>query len=102
MPGMPTVRTVEVEMPMVVNVSVNESTLTVALRGGRSISVPVAWYPRLAHGSAMERDNWSLIGQWAGFHWEELDEDISLLGLLKGRPSGESQSSFQSWLARRV
>ncbi|MDP2433293.1 MAG: DUF2442 domain-containing protein [Pseudomonadota bacterium] len=97
-----TVSTIEIDMPMAVDVSVSEDTLSVDLRDGRSISVPLAWYPRLANGSAKERDNWSLIGQGAGIHWEELDEDISLIGLLEGRPSGESQGSFQHWLAGRV
>ncbi len=96
-----TVSTIEIDMPMAVDVSVSEDTLSVDLRDGRSISVPLAWYPRLANGSARERDNWSLIGQGAGIHWEELDEDISLIGLLEGRPSGESQGSFQHWLAAR-
>lgn len=98
---MPVVITIEVEMPMAVNVSVSESTLTVALRDGRSISVPVAWYPRLAHGSAMERDNWNLIGPGVGIHWEELDEDISTLGLIEGKPSNEGQESLRQWLATR-
>lgn len=96
-----TVSTIEIDMPMAVDVSVSEDTLSVDLRDGRSISVPLAWYPRLANGSARERDNWSLIGQGVGIHWEELDEDISMLGLLEGKPSGESQSSFQRWLSAR-
>ncbi len=98
---MPTVRTIEIEMPMAVNVSVSEDALSVGLRDGRSISVPVAWYPRLAHGSAKERNNWSLIGPGVGIHWEELDEDISTLGLIEGKPSNEGQESFRQWLATR-
>ncbi|MDO9227104.1 MAG: DUF2442 domain-containing protein [Pseudomonadota bacterium] len=96
-----TVSTIEIDMPMAVDVSVSDDTLSVDLRDGRSISVPLAWYPRLANGSARERGNWRLIGQGSGIHWEELDEDISLIGLLEGRPSGESQGSFQHWLASR-
>jgi hypothetical protein len=96
-----TVSTIEIDQPMAVEVSVSEDTLSVDLRDGRSISVPLAWYPRLASGSAKERDNWRLIGQGEGIHWEDLDEDISLLGLLEGKPSGESQTSFQQWLASR-
>lgn len=96
-----TVSTIEIDMPMAVDVSVSEDTLSVDLRDGRSISVPLAWYPRLANGSARERDNWRLIGQGEGIHWEDLDEDISLIGLLEGKPSGESQGSFQQWLVSR-
>jgi len=96
-----TVSTIEIDMPMAVDVSVSEDTLSVDLRDGRSILVPLAWYPRLANSSATERANWRLIGQGEGIHWEDLDEDISLLGLLEGRPSGESQGSFQRWLAAR-
>ncbi len=98
---MPTVRTIEIEMPIAVNVSVSESTLSVDLQDGRCISVPVAWYPRLAHGSAEERDNWSLIGRGVGIHWEDLDEGISTLGLIEGKPSNEGQESFRQWLAAR-
>ncbi len=96
-----TVSTIEIDAPLAVNVSVSEDTLSVDLRDGRSILVPVAWYPRLASSSAKERDNWRLIGQGEGIHWEDLDEDISMLGLLEGRPSGESQGSYQRWLESR-
>jgi hypothetical protein len=96
-----TVSKIEMDMPLAVDVSVSEDTLSVDLRDGRSLSVPLAWYPRLASGSPKERGNWCLIGQGSGIHWEELDEDISLIGLLEGRPSGESLNSFQRWLASR-
>jgi len=98
---MPDVRTIEIEMPMAVHVSVSEGTLSVDLRDGRSISVPVAWYPRLAHGSPEERKNWSLIGQGVGIHWEDLDEDISMLGLIEGKPSNECPETIKKWLAAR-
>ncbi len=61
----------------------------------------LAWFPRLLHASPQERKNWRLIGKGQGIHWAELDEDISVEGLLAGKPSGESQSSFQKWLAGR-
>ena len=96
-----TVSTIEIDMPLAMNVSVSDDTLSVDLRDGRSILVPVAWYPRLASSSAKERSNWRLIGRGEGIHWEDLDEDISMLGLLEGRPSGETQSSFQRWLESR-
>lgn len=96
-----TVSTIEIDAPLAVDVLVSEDTLSVDLRDGRSILVPLAWYPRLANSSAAERSNWRLIGRGEGIHWEDLDEDISLLGLLEGRPSGESQASLQRWLASR-
>ena len=93
---------IEIEIPFAENVTVSDDTLCVDLSDGRSISVPLAWYPRLSHGSAVERKRWRLIGRGVGIHWEDLDEDISVEGLLAGRPSGESQSSFSAWLAKRL
>jgi hypothetical protein len=84
------------------SVTVTDDTLTVELTDGRTISVPLAWYPRLLHGSAAERGRWRLIGQGHGLHWPELDEDISVQNLLDGKPSGESQRSFRDWLDRRT
>jgi hypothetical protein len=78
-----------------------DDTLTVDLTDGRSISVPLAWYPRLLHGSPGERSNWRLIGQGEGLHWPDLDEDVSVKNLLEGKPSGENQRSFRAWLDRR-
>ncbi len=83
-------------------VSVTGDTLEVELTDGRSVAVPLGWYPRLLHGRPAERDNWELIGQGEGIHWPALDEDISLEGILAGRPSGESQKSLQRWLQARV
>ena len=83
------------------SVTVTEDALVVDLNDGRTISVPLAWYPRLLHGTAGERNNWRLIGGQEGIHWPELDEDISVAGLLAGKPSGESQSSFKRWLEKR-
>ena len=82
-------------------VAVTDDTLTVDLVDGRTVSVPLAWYPRLAHANVAERDNWRLIGQGEGVHWGDLDEDISVEGLLAGRASGESQSSLDRWLQAR-
>jgi len=82
-------------------VIVTEDTLSVDLVDGRSIAVPIAWYPRLANGSAGERANWRLIGRGEGIHWPDLDEDISVENLLAGSRSGESQASFKKWLAAR-
>jgi hypothetical protein len=82
-------------------VVVTDDTLTVDLSDGRTLSVPLAWYPRLLYGSADERQNWRLIGQGVGVHWPELDEDISVEGLLAGQPSSESQRSLKRWLESR-
>ena len=91
----------EIRIPEALNVLLTDDTLSVDLSDGRSISVPVAWFPRLLHSTEQERNNWRLIGRGQGIHWEDLDEDISIEGLLAGRPSGESQESFKKWLANR-
>lgn len=83
------------------DVIVSEDTLAVDLLDGRTISVPLAWYPRLWHGTEAERANWRLIGQGVGIHWPDLDEDISVEGLILGRPSNESQRSLSRWLEGR-
>ncbi len=75
--------------------------MSVDLSDGRTIAAPIAWYPRLAHGTPRERGNWWLIGGGEGIHWPDLDEDISVDGLLAGRRSGESRASLQQWLAGR-
>jgi hypothetical protein len=82
-------------------VHVADDALTVDLADGRRLSVPTAWYPRLAHGSVSERQNWSIQAQGGGIHWSELDEDVSVEGLLAGRASGESQASLEKWLRGR-
>ena len=83
------------------SVSVSEDTLTVHLADGRTLSVPLAWYPRLLRGSPKERNRWRLIGRGEGVHWPDFDEDISVENLLSGNPSRESQRSFKRWLADR-
>lgn len=82
-------------------VRVTDEALIVELRDGRSVSVPLRWYPRLAEGRPSERRKWELIGPGIGIHWPELDEDISVEGLLLGHPSNESASSLQQWRASR-
>lgn len=89
------------EIPDAERVTVSEDTLDVELSDGRAISVPLTWFPRLVHGTPVERANWRLIGRGQGVHWEDLDEDVSVEGLLAGRPSGESQGSFKAWLEKR-
>ena len=83
------------------DVRVTSKVLEVVLRDGRTLSVPLDWYPRLAHGSPRERQRWRLIGDGIGIHWPDLDEDISISGLLAGLPSGESTKSLKQWLASR-
>ena len=82
-------------------VALTEDTLVVDLVDGRTISVPLTWYPRLAHGSQPERAHWRLIGEGEGIHWPDLDEDISVEGLLAGRRSGETQASLRRWFESR-
>lgn len=83
------------------DVATTDDTLTVTLMDGRSISVPLDWYPRLLHGSPEERDNWQPLAKGQGIHWPALDEDIRVDDLLLGRPSGESAESLKKWLLGR-
>jgi hypothetical protein len=92
---------VEIEVPNAEEVSVTADTLSVDLSDGRTVSVPLAWFPRLLHGSDEERGNWRLIGNGEGIHWEALDEDISIESLIAGRPSMESEESLAKWLKSR-
>ena len=82
-------------------VSVTEDTLSAELSDGRTISVPLAWYPRLLDATRKERENLQLIGNGEGIHWPDVDEDVSVDNLLNGQPSGESAASFQRWLESR-
>jgi hypothetical protein len=83
------------------NVSVSEDALIVDLADGRTITAPLSWYPRLARGTPGERANYRLIGGGIGMHWPDLEEDISVASLLRGRRSGESQASLLRWLQQR-
>jgi len=97
-----TTSVIEISEPKAETVKVTEDTLSVDLSDGRTISVPLEWFPRLVNASPQERKNWRLIGKGHGIHWEDIDEDISIEGLLAGRPSGESQASFKRWLSQRT
>lgn len=88
-------------IPEATRVEVSEVSLTVELVDGRSVSVPLVWFPRLVDGTPAERANWRLIGRGEGIHWPDLNEDISIAGLLAGRRSGESQRSLKRWLDSR-
>ena len=93
-----TTSVIEAQIPEAEEVTVTADTLQAELSDGRAISVPLAWYPRLVHATQAERDNWELVGDGQGIRWPDLDEDLSIEGLIAGRPSGESQSSLYRWL----
>jgi hypothetical protein len=85
----------------IVSVTISDDTLAVDLEDGRTIAVPIGWYPRLAYGTPAERANFRVSGAGYGIHWPDLDEDIGVEGLILGKKSTESQSSLQRWLQRR-
>ena len=87
---------------VITRVETDDDTLTAELSDGRTIKVPLDWYPRLAEGAAAERAKYRLIGGGSGIHWPALDEDVSLDNLLEGRKSAESQASFDKWLKTRA
>ena len=93
--------TTEMQIPEATRVIVDEVSLTVELVDGRTVSVPLLWFPRLVDATPAERGNWRLIGRGEGIHWPDLDEDISVAGLLAGKRSGESQRSLKRWLETR-
>ena len=80
---------------------VTDDALTVDLVDGRTIIVPLVWYPRLWHGTPEERNNLELFGDGAYIHWPDLDEDLTAAGLLAGLRSGESAQSLKEWLEAR-
>jgi len=82
-------------------VEVTEDELAVDLADGRSIQIPLSWYPRLFYASQSERRNFRLLGDGYAIEWPDLDEHIGIEGLLAGRHSGESQKSLKRWLASR-
>lgn len=93
--------TIELQTTTAQHVKATDDALIIDLADGRTISAPLAWYPRLLHGAPEERNNWRLIGNGEGIHWPDLDEDISVENVLFGQPSGESQRSFRRWLEQR-
>ncbi len=97
-----TTSAINMVIPTAERVTVTEDTLSVDLSDGRTISAPLAWFPRLFHATMKERRNWRLIGRGHGVHWEDIDEDISVEGLIAGKPSGETQNSFKKWLDERT
>ena len=92
---------VTLSLPRITGVSVTDDTLSVDLEDGRTIAVPIGWYPRLAHGNSVERTNVQIAGSGFGLHWPDLDEDIGIEGIVLGKRSNESSQSFEKWLASR-
>ena len=74
---------VKIDLPYAESVMITEDTMNVDLSDGRTISVPLTWFPRLVHATQEQRDNWRLIGRGHGIHWDDIDEDISVEGLYK-------------------
>lgn len=77
----------------VAGVELNDDTLSVALHDGRTISVPLVWYPRLANATAAQRNNWQISGGGYGIHWPDIDEDLNTEGLLRGAPAPKGQTN---------
>ena len=94
--------TVDAPAVMATRIEVTADALAAELSDGRTLSVPLAWYPRLLHATPAERQAWRLVGAGSGVHWPALDEDISVANLLAGKRSGESQGSLRRWLAGRA
>lgn len=86
----------EAREALATSVTTTNEALTADLADGRAIVVPLAWFPRLAHGTPAERANWRLIGGGVGIHWPDHDEDISAESLLAGQRSGETFGAFQN------
>lgn len=88
--------------PVATHVEVTDDRLTVHLADERAVSVPLSWFPRLAHASPHELANWQLLGDGEAIEWPDLDEHIGVDGLLAGRKSGEGEASVRRWRAARV
>jgi hypothetical protein len=88
--------------PTITDIMINEGKLFVDLEDGRSLIIPLTWYPRLLHGTPAERQKWQLLGDGYAIEWPDLDEHIGIEGLLAGRRSSESQKSLDRWLASRT
>ena len=88
--------------PIAIGLKLTEDYFMVELADGRTLSIPLAWYPRLSHATKEERANWDILVDGYAIEWPDLDEHIGIEGLLAGRRSGESEKSFQKWLASRA
>jgi hypothetical protein len=92
---------VEVQEPRGKSVKTSDEELRVDLVDGRTIIVPLAWFPRLWHGTPQERKHFEIFGDGTYIHWPDLDEDLTVAGLLAGQRSGESPQSLKKWLDSR-
>jgi hypothetical protein len=92
---------VEVQGPRAKSLKVSDEAVTVDLVDGRTIVVPLAWFPRLWNGTPQERSHFEIFGDGAYIHWPDLDEDLTVAGLLAGQRSGESPQSLKKWLDLR-
>jgi hypothetical protein len=92
---------IEIQEARAQEIRVEEDKLVVDLVDGRTISAPLTWYPRLWYGTAQERSHFEIIGDGKYIHWPDLDEDLSIAGILAGRHSGESAESLKKWLESR-
>lgn len=92
----------EIQAARAQNVSVSDEALTVDLMDGRTIIVPLIWYPRLWYGTPQERNVVEISEDGSLIHWPDLDEDLSVAGIVAGRRSGESSESLKRWLAERA
>ena len=91
----------EAKVALATAVRVAQGSLVVELTDGRTISVPLNWYPRLLHAKPFELAEWRLMGGGSGIHWPSLEEDISVEGLFAGHCSQEQAASLSRWLAKR-
>ena len=92
---------IETQEPRAQDIAISEDSLSVDLTDGRTIIVPLIWYPRLWYGTEEERSNFEILSDGTLIHWPDLDEDLSVSGILAGRRSGESQKSLKRWLEER-
>lgn len=92
---------IEIQEARAQSVSVTNEALSVDLVDGRTVIVPLVWYPRLWYGSKSERNSFEILGDGAYIHWPQLDEDLTVSGLLAGHRSGESAISLRKWLVAR-
>ncbi len=91
----------DIALPKIIGVKISEDTLTVDLEDGRTIQVPISWYPRLDYGTLEERANLQISSAGYGIHCPDLDEDIGVEGIILGNKSIESLTSFERWLKKR-
>ncbi|MSU77903.1 MAG: DUF2442 domain-containing protein [Gemmataceae bacterium] len=88
--------------PTAIQVALSSERFTVDLADGRSVSIPLEWYPRLMNATRAERNNWQLLGDGYAIEWPDLDEHIGIECVLAGHRSGESIRSLNTWLATRA